>query len=353
MKRLFVIGVLVAMVAGGCMVVALGAAQQNRHHAIGTGGGACVTSDADLAAVAEGLGDGYGTTQAGHAVTIWQTAAERGLPEQAAVVALATAMQESGIRILANPAVPESYDLPHDGEGFDHDSVGIYQQRPHWGPVEVLMDPAGSAGLFYDALERVDGWEDLPVTVAAQRVQVSAFPDAYADDEGGARAAVDAISGGANCSGEWIHPTPGFGVTSGWRTSERPTHNGVDLGAPRGTEILAASAGEVVKVTCNALTFEGRPLSCDVDGSPDIRGCGWYVEVAHPDGLLTRYCHMGSRPSVSVSDQVAAGDVLGYVGSSGRSSGPHLHLEIHRSHAPSFDTALEPVATFESKGVML
>lgn len=352
MKRLFVIGVLIAMVVGGCMVVALGAVQQDRHHAIGTGG-ACSAGDVDLEAVAAALGDGYGKTQADHAVVIWETAASRGLPEQAAVVALATAMQESGIRVLANPAVPASYDLPHDGEGFDHDSVGIFQQRPHWGAVEVLMDPAGSAGLFYDALERIDGWEDLPVTVAAQEVQVSAFPDAYADDEAGARAAVKVISASADCSGEWVHPTPGFGVNSGWRTSERPTHNGVDLGASRGTAILAASAGEVVKVTCNALTFEGRPLSCDVDGSPGIRGCGWYVEVAHPDGLLTRYCHMGSRPSVSVGDQVSSGDVLGYVGSSGRSSGPHLHLEVHRSHQPNFDTALEPVAAFQAKGVTL
>ncbi|MEU6246131.1 M23 family metallopeptidase [Glycomyces sp. NPDC047010] len=347
MKRLLVIGVLIAVVAAGCMIVALGAVQQDRHHAIGAGG-SCSAGDVDLEDVAAALGDGYGTTQAGHAATIWETAAGRGLPEQAVVVALATAMQESGIRVLANPAVPASYDLPHDGEGFDHDSIGIYQQRPHWGPVQVLMDPAGSAGLFFDALERIDGWEDLPVTVAAQKVQVSAYPDAYADDEAGARAAVKAIG---TC--EWIHPVEGFGVNSGWRTSERPQHNGVDLGAPRGTAILAASAGEVVTVVCNAHNGAGRQLSCDVDGSPIIMGCGWYVEIAHAGGVLTRYCHMGSRPSVSVGDRVAAGDLLGYVGSSGRSSGPHLHLEVHRSHQPSFDTAISPVDFFAGKSVEL
>jgi murein DD-endopeptidase MepM/ murein hydrolase activator NlpD len=348
MKRLFIIGALLAAVAAGCGLLVLGTAQHDRNFAIGAGAGFCAASEADLEAVAEALGDGYGTTQAEHAVTIVQTAAARDLPEQAAVVALATAMQESGIRVLANPAVPESYDFPHDGEGGDHDSIGIFQQRPHWGSVDVLMDPAGSAGLFYDALERIDGWEDLPVTVAAQEVQVSAFPDAYADDEAGARAAVEAASA---C--EWIHPVAGYGVVSAWRSAERPTHNGVDLGAPRGESILAASAGEVVTVVCNARTPAGRPYSCDVDGSPDMMGCGWYVEIAHADSVLTRYCHMGQRPEVSVGDTVEAGDLLGYVGSSGRSSGPHLHLEVHRSHNPNFDTALSPTVFFEGKGVTL
>lgn len=351
MKRLLLISVVLCAALAGCLVVLGGAADQDRHFAIGIGG--CAAGEADLEAVAAALGDGYGTVQARHAVTIWETAAERDLPEQAAVIAIATATQESGIRVLANPAVPESYEHLHDGEGFDHDSIGIYQQRPHWGPVETLMDPAGSAGLFYDALVEVDGWEDLPITVAAQRVQVSAYPDAYADDEAGARAAVEAISGGADCSGEWIHPVSGYGIVSGWRTEERPQHNGVDLGAPRRASILAASAGEVVTVTCNARTAAGRQYSCDVDGSPEILGCGWYVEIAHAGGLLTRYCHMGQRPEVSVGDTVAAGDLLGYVGSSGRSSGPHLHLEVHRSHQPNFDTALSPTDFFESKGVSL
>jgi len=315
-------------------------------------GGSCDASDADLYAIAEALGDGYGKAQASHAVTIWQTGAERDLPDRAMIVALATAMQESALKVLANPAVPDSYDFAHDGEGGDHDSVGLFQQRQAWGETSTLMDPAGSANLFYDKLERIDGWESMSVAEAAQAVQVSAFPDAYSKHEAGASAAA-ALVAELQCSGEWVHPTPGAGIVSGWRTGERPRHNGVDLGAARGEEILAASAGEVVKVTCNARTAAGRQLSCDVDGSPSIMGCGWYVEVAHAEGLLTRYCHMGQRPSVSVGDQVSAGDVLGYVGSSGRSSGPHLHLEVHRSHAPSFDTALEPEGFFRDKGVEL
>ncbi|GAB4001389.1 hypothetical protein GCM10029992_36720 [Glycomyces albus] len=352
MKRLLLLGVALAAVLFAGLVLTVGAAERNRQFAIGIGG-ACAADDADLEVVAAALGDGFGKAQAAHAVTIAGVAAERDLPEQAVVVGLATAMQESGIRVLANPNVAESYDFPYDGEGADHDSVGIFQQRPSWGPTAVLMDPAGSAGLFFDKLVSVDGWEDLPVTVAAQRVQVSAYADAYAKHGTGARAAAEAISTGADCAGEWVHPVPEYGIVSGWRTSERPNHNGIDLGAPRGTEIRAASAGEVVTVVCNAFTEAGRVYTCDVDGSPTIRGCGWYVEIAHAENLLTRYCHMAQRPEVSVGDQVAAGDILGYVGSSGRSSGPHLHLEVHRSHQPTFDTAISPTVHFGSVGVEL
>ena len=348
MKRL--IGATAAVAVGLCVWLVLTAASGGGRHSYLAGGG-CSVADTDRVAVARALGDAFGQVQARHAIAIWQTGADRGLPEQAMVIAIATAIQESGLRVLANPAVPDSYDYTHDGEGFDHDSVGLFQQRQSWGPTEVLMDPAGSAGLFYDKLVSIDGWESMTVAGAAQAVQVSAFPDAYAAHEDQARAAVEAIVNG--CVGEWVHPTPGAGIVSGWRTDARPSHNGVDLGAARGTPILAASAGEVVTVVCNAHTPAGRQLSCDVDGSPQIMGCGWYVEVVHAGNLLTRYCHMGQRPSVNVGDQVAAGDLLGYVGSSGSSSGPHLHLEVHGSHNPTFDTALGPQEFFSSKGIEL
>ncbi|WP_335988575.1 M23 family metallopeptidase [Glycomyces sp. MUSA5-2] len=350
MRRLIILALLGLCAFGACAVLTVVSGTSDQHSAIGTGGGACDPSPDDLDAVAAALGSGYGRTQADHAVTIWQTATGRDLPERAGLIALATAMQESTLRVLANPAVPASLDLPHDGLGEDHDSVGLFQQRPHWGDLADLMDPAASTNLFLDALEDVEGWESMSLAAAAQAVQVSAFPDAYAKHESAATAAAKVIAA-IECG--WIHPVAGYGVNSGWRTSERPTHNGVDLAAPRGTEILAAAAGEVVTVVCNAHNGVGRQLSCDVDGSPGIAGCGWYVEVAHAEGLLTRYCHMGERPAVSVGDQVAPGDLLGYVGSSGRSSGPHLHLEVHTSHHATFDTAIEPVAAFEAKGVQL
>jgi hypothetical protein len=139
---------------------------------------------------------GLNQRQMEHAATIVRVGRQMGLPAQAYVVALATALQESYLRVLANPTYPESSNLPHDGTGSDHDSVGIFQQRPAsgWGTVAECMDPENSARSFYRALQQVPGWQNLPVTVAAQAVQVSAFPDHYAKHEPLARQLVAALT---------------------------------------------------------------------------------------------------------------------------------------------------------------
>jgi hypothetical protein len=54
---------------------------------------------------------------------------------------MVTARQESDIKVLANPNVPASFNYPHDGQGSDHDSVGIFQQRQSWGSTKDLMSP--------------------------------------------------------------------------------------------------------------------------------------------------------------------------------------------------------------------
>ncbi|SIC22823.1 Uncharacterised protein [Mycobacteroides abscessus subsp. abscessus] len=120
----------------------------------------------------------------------------RKLPPRAMQIAIATAMQESGLRVLANPSVPGSMQLSNDGVGHDHDSVGPFQQRQSWGPTPRLMNPGTSAGLFYDKLVRISGWESLPLAVAAQKVQVSAFPSAYAKHEAQAGAILRSILAG-------------------------------------------------------------------------------------------------------------------------------------------------------------
>ncbi|MER7006534.1 hypothetical protein ABT297_26320 [Dactylosporangium sp. NPDC000555] len=123
---------------------------------------------------------GLNQTEMNNAVAIIRAGQQLDLPHRAFVVAIATALQESHLRNLANPNVPASLNVPNEGVGNDHDSVGLFQQRPSWGSVTQLMDPAESARRFYAALMKVSGWEQMPVTVAAQTVQVSAFPDAYA-----------------------------------------------------------------------------------------------------------------------------------------------------------------------------
>jgi murein DD-endopeptidase MepM/ murein hydrolase activator NlpD len=129
--------------------------------------------------------------------------------------------------------------------------------------------------------------------------------------------------------GSWVQPVPGKG-TSGFRTVARPEHDGVDMMAARFTPIHAAAAGTVVTVVCNT-----NGVTCDVDGNLDTRGCGWYVEIQHAGNVITRYCHMVRRPEVNVGQQVEVGQVIGYVGTSGHSSGPHVHFEVHVGIAPA------------------
>ncbi|GAA4033920.1 hypothetical protein GCM10023063_17230 [Arthrobacter methylotrophus] len=139
--------------------------------------------------------------QTAYAQAIVNQVAAKGMPEQAAVIALAVALRESGgLQMYWNPNVPGSQELSDGGPEGGKDlappqisySVGLFQQQVngsefHWGTVQDAMNPAKSADMFLDALLRVPGWQDMPVTVAAQAVQGSAFPDAYAAYETQAR----------------------------------------------------------------------------------------------------------------------------------------------------------------------
>ncbi|MFI2652774.1 C40 family peptidase [Micromonospora fulviviridis] len=113
----------------------------------------------------------WDTEQLQSAATIIDVGVAKGVPRWGWIIAVATAMQESGLR-----------NLPHLGDNNDHDSIGVFQQRPSqgWGSVAQLSEPAYQAGRFFDKLLTVPGWESMPLTQAAQAVQASAFPDAYA-----------------------------------------------------------------------------------------------------------------------------------------------------------------------------
>ena len=145
----------------------------------------------------------------------------------------------------------------------------------------------------------------------------------------------------------WARPVAAS-LISGFRTPVRPAHDGVDLGAARNTPIRAASAGLVIRVVCNASTN-----NCDVDGGRSVAGCGWYVEVRHVLNYVTRYCHMVRRPSVVVGQAVTTGQVLGFVGSSGSSSGPHLHFEVHTGTPATRANAIDPIRFMIARGAPL
>jgi murein DD-endopeptidase MepM/ murein hydrolase activator NlpD len=141
---------------------------------------------------------------------------------------------------------------------------------------------------------------------------------------------------GAVPVGTWVTPVPGNG-TSGFRTVSRPTHDGIDIMAARETPIRSTADGTVITVVCNT-----SGPSCDVDGSPGIKGCGWYVEIHHAGNITTRYCHLVRRPDVVVGQQVTAGQTIGRVGTSGNSSGPHLHFEVHFGRPATRLNAIDP-----------
>jgi hypothetical protein len=120
--------------------------------------------------------------QAANAATIAVVALRRRLPERAAIIAYATALQESHMRNL---------------ESGDRDSVGLFQQRPSqgWGTARRLRDPAYATGRFFDALVKVKGYRHIAVHVAAQRVQHSADGTAYEQHELDARVLAAAYTG--------------------------------------------------------------------------------------------------------------------------------------------------------------
>ncbi|WP_446216645.1 hypothetical protein [Micromonospora sp. IBHARD004] len=112
--------------------------------------------------------------QTGNAKAIIAATKKAGLPERAAVISIATSLQESKLE-----------NLGHLGDRNDHDSLGLFQQRPSsgWGTPEQITDPEYATLAFEKGLKQVDGWQDMPLTEAAQTVQVSAYPDAYAQWE--------------------------------------------------------------------------------------------------------------------------------------------------------------------------
>ncbi|MEV6946032.1 heavy metal transporter [Streptomyces sp. NPDC051172] len=120
--------------------------------------------------------------QAVNAATIAAVGTGRGMPERAVTIAIATALQESQLRNI---------------EHGDRDSLGLFQQRPSqgWGTRKQILDPTYAAGMFYRHLAKVPDYANLPLTVAAQRVQRSGYPEAYAKHEPDATLLSAALTG--------------------------------------------------------------------------------------------------------------------------------------------------------------
>jgi murein DD-endopeptidase MepM/ murein hydrolase activator NlpD len=296
-----------------------------------------------------------------HAATIIETSTGiDGVTRDALQIALMAALTESTLRQLANTGTyPESADYPNDGDGSDHDSLGLFQMRPQsgWGSVADLMDPTYQARAFFGGPEGpnypspkglldIPGWESMDKGEAAQAVEVPAYPDRYRNYEPVAETILTTLTtttttGATGATGTttvagtvvpvvqkvaaepsrvmfllpkgtWV-PSSDYGPRVHPITGENSFHTGTDFAAPDGTPILAAADG-----TVTVAEFSG-----------DYGGL--IVIEHHIDGAVaaTAYAHMRENGiHVTAGDTVTAGQHIGDVGSSGNSTGPHLHFEV-------------------------
>jgi hypothetical protein len=277
-SRRLVIAALAAPSAAGGLVVALVvtafAALASDNTATGGGQGtdpAIRTVACAPAAAAPGLA----TEQTANAAVIMAAAETRGLGPAGAVIGVMTALTESSLLNV------------NHGDTAGPDSRGLFQQRDSWGPAAVRMEPAGAAGLFFDRLGTIDGWQDLPPWVAAQRVQHSAFADGsnYAANYHTAVAAVREIagsseSGSGDTAGVAAAGSGGFDVAA---------FCGSDTGGVADGGWGGFSNGEIPASALCPLTAVGQLLRCDAAAAWDAMSAAFEADTGTPICITDSY----------------------------------------------------------------
>ncbi len=211
-------------------------------------------------------------------------AQRRGLPPRATTIAIATAFQESKI---------------HNIDYGDRDSVGLFQQRPSqgWGTRDQVLDPTYAINRFYDGLVKIKDYPSLSITEAAQRVQRSAFPGAYAQHEDYARALASSLRGYSPAAFSCrVNPTEGgltrtvadditssFGtipVESGGRVVRIPLSGRAPDVDARGWGLAHYAVGNAPRLRIASVAFDGRVWTAeDSDGWVVDRGAARDVVV--------------------------------------------------------------------------
>ncbi|MBO0821863.1 MAG: C40 family peptidase, partial [Nocardiopsaceae bacterium] len=248
-------------------------------------------------------GSALGPAQISNARVIYNVAASMGLPQRAAVIGIATAMQESRLENV-------SYGTS--------DSLGLFQQRPSqgWGSPAEIMQPVYAATAFYQHLVSVPGWQSLPVTVAAQAVQKSAYPSAYAQWQPLASALAAAFSGSSPaCTAASGTGVPESGITR----------------LPEGFTLPAGTPAPVVAAIGYAVAQLGKPYVFGATG-PAAYDCSGLVMMAYLAGGIvlprTTYQQVKAGTPVYSLRQLKPGDLLFTPGSDGTPDNPG-HVGIY------------------------
>jgi cell wall-associated NlpC family hydrolase len=252
-------------------------------------------------------GNGYpalDASQIGNAQIIYSVAKDLRLPARAPVIAIATALQESTLR-----------NLPYGTA----DSLGLFQQRPSrgWGSPAELLNPVYAASAFYARLVQVKSWQTLPLNVAAQDVQQSGDPGAYAHWESLADALVGTFSGVASaCLND------NGGHVAGTGTTRLPA----DFSLPPGTPAAVQSA------VSYAVAQLGKPYLWGATG-PDAFDCSGLVMMAYRAGGVsiprTTFQQVLVGAQVYGLGTLAPGDLLFSAGSDGTAADPgHVGMYI-------------------------
>jgi hypothetical protein len=214
---------------------------------------------------------GLDTEQARNATTIAAVGKRLGLPDHAVSIALATAYLESGL---------------HNIDYGDRDSLGLFQQRPSqgWGTPAQIMTPHYAAAAFYRRLARVPGWDVIPVTQAAQKVQRSALPEGYAQFEPAARAIAEALTGevpaGFTCRVSFPAGPPAVGLQEAMTTEVGLSSLSVPLAPARGWTVALWLVGHAPDFKLSAVSFGGQRWSASTGAwTPDPTASD-QVEVA-------------------------------------------------------------------------
>jgi cell wall-associated NlpC family hydrolase len=310
-----------------------------------TGGSVCSTS---------GPIAGMSAVQAQNARVVAATASARA-GDRAALIAVMTGLAESGLRILANPNDPSGNQLPNQGVGSDHDSLGIFQQRPPWGTAAQRMDAVASTNLFLDALLRHGDWRSVDPWRAAQDVQRSAFTgvpiaangfssvygENYLKQADQATRIVQLIKGDSaklNCGGGAGDPPKGAIGANGLPVAYR---------IPTGTSTAARAA---VKF---ALDQRGKPYVFGAAGPGSYDCSGLTLSAwAHAGITITRTTYTQRHDGTATAESsLRPGDIVLTPGSDGSLASPgHLGMFIGEGlvvHAPHTGDVVR-VVTFKS-----